>query len=163
MIFAVCSYTQQMPHYSQYMHNGFVLNPAMAGANGCIMLGLDVRKQWLGFPGSPFTQSAFAHMAVGKKNGLGIIIFNDVAGAESMLGAELAYAFQVVKTKESLLSLGLSAKIMQYLFDQSSFYTDIPEDPLVTNAVNKELQPDAAFGLYYRNKNLYTGLGIQQF
>lgn len=158
----VSSYSQQMPHYSQYMHNGFVLNPAIAGSNGCINFGLNVRKQWLGFEKSPFTQSAFVHSSIGNKNGLGLIIFKDVAGAESMLGAELAYAYMLKRTKNEVFSLGISAKIMQYSFNESTFETYTPSDPGLTYGVLQTIQPDVAFGAYFKNKKIFWSLGVQQ-
>ena len=37
---------QQNPHYTQYMYNMNVINPAYAGSKESISLGLLYRKQW---------------------------------------------------------------------------------------------------------------------
>jgi type IX secretion system PorP/SprF family membrane protein len=155
-------FAQQMPHYSQYMNNGVVLNPAVTGSESCIMMGVNVRKQWLGFEKSPFTQTAFAHAAFGKKNGLGILIMNDAAGAEHFSGAELSYAFFAKKTRDEIFSLGISAKVMQYVFDQTWFETDLPVDPSLSYSKTNNIQPDVAAGVYYKNKVFYWGIGAQQ-
>ena len=44
---------QQLPLYSQYLMNGFMINPAMAGYDGYTAFNLTYRQQWLGFQGAP--------------------------------------------------------------------------------------------------------------
>jgi sRNA-binding regulator protein Hfq len=46
---------QQTPVYSQYMMNGFLLNPAVAGAEGFTAVNVTAREQWLGFQNAPST------------------------------------------------------------------------------------------------------------
>jgi hypothetical protein len=48
-------WTQQMPMYSQYMMNRFLLNPAVAGYDGLTTVNLTAREQWMGLPYSPRT------------------------------------------------------------------------------------------------------------
>ena len=57
---------QQKPQYSQYMLNGFVLNPAIAGIEDYTDIKLCYRNQWTDFPGSPKTFSFSAHTSIGK-------------------------------------------------------------------------------------------------
>jgi len=49
---------QQLPLFSQYIMNGFILNPAMAGYDGYTSVNTTVRQQWLGFEGAPQTYAA---------------------------------------------------------------------------------------------------------
>src|SRR4030066_64637 len=48
---------QQMPLYSQYMMNGYLINPAIAGSDGYTSFNLTAREQWLGFQNAPQTRS----------------------------------------------------------------------------------------------------------
>ena len=48
LLFAARIYAQQVPLYSQYMMNGFLLNPAVAGSEGYTAINLTAREQWLG-------------------------------------------------------------------------------------------------------------------
>ena len=48
---------QQLPVYSQYMMNGFLLNPAIAGSDGYTSINLTAREQWLGLDNAPNTQA----------------------------------------------------------------------------------------------------------
>ena len=49
---------QQLPLYSQYLLNGFMVNPAMAGYDGYTTFNATSRQQWLGFKEAPRTYSA---------------------------------------------------------------------------------------------------------
>jgi type IX secretion system PorP/SprF family membrane protein len=57
---------QQKPQYSQYMLNGFVLNPAIAGIEDYTDVKACYRNQWTDFPGSPKTFTLSAHTSIGK-------------------------------------------------------------------------------------------------
>src|ERR1035437_10109597 len=46
---------QQLPLYSQYSFNAFLLNPAVAGAEGYTAINLTSREQWLGIEDAPRT------------------------------------------------------------------------------------------------------------
>ena len=46
---------QQLPVYSQYMMNGFLLNPAVAGHEGYTALNITAREQWAGLFGLYWT------------------------------------------------------------------------------------------------------------
>jgi len=49
---------QQLPIYSQYLLNGFMVNPAMAGYDGYTTINATSRQQWMGFKEAPQTYSA---------------------------------------------------------------------------------------------------------
>jgi hypothetical protein len=49
---------QQVPMYSQYTMNGFLVNPSLAGRDGYTSANLTVRNQWIGMTGSPATFAA---------------------------------------------------------------------------------------------------------
>ena len=48
---------QQLPLYSQYSMNRFLINPAVAGTEGFTTISLTAREQWIGFKGTPKTHS----------------------------------------------------------------------------------------------------------
>lgn len=48
---------QQLPIYSQYLFNKYLINPAVAGADGYTSLNLTTRQQWTGYQGAPQTYS----------------------------------------------------------------------------------------------------------
>jgi len=51
----IASYGQQLPHYTQYVLNGFILNPALAGIENYTDVKISHRHQWVGIDGAPVT------------------------------------------------------------------------------------------------------------
>ncbi|MCX6258072.1 MAG: type IX secretion system membrane protein PorP/SprF [Bacteroidia bacterium] len=49
-------HSQQLPMYSQYVTNYFLLNPAVAGSENYTSLRFTSRQQWVGLQGAPSTQ-----------------------------------------------------------------------------------------------------------
>src|SRR5688572_29454112 len=70
---------QQLPLYSQYYHNQFILNPSMTGVNKDPNVWLIHRNQWKDIPGAPVTNALTLDGNVWEnKMGLGLMVFNDV-------------------------------------------------------------------------------------
>ena len=51
------SFAQQLPLYSQYLYNKFLINPAVAGSDGYTSINLTAREQWVGISRAPQTYS----------------------------------------------------------------------------------------------------------
>ncbi|MER2998999.1 PorP/SprF family type IX secretion system membrane protein [Pontibacter populi] len=59
---------QQLPHFSQYMLNGYLLNPAMAGVENYADVKIGYRNQWSGVGGAPKSYYATVHTPFNKFN-----------------------------------------------------------------------------------------------
>jgi type IX secretion system PorP/SprF family membrane protein len=57
---------QQRPHYTQYILNNYIVNPAISGIENYVDLKLSMRKQWVGIEGAPSTFYVTAHGPIGK-------------------------------------------------------------------------------------------------
>jgi len=153
--------SQQLPHYSLYMYNDAVLNPAVCGTKSYNFLTLISRNQWAGFEGAPKTQLLTYQRSQTEKMGLGGTIFNDATGPISRTGAQLSYAYRIPVVKDYKLSFGLSGSIYQYIFDNDKIilHDDII-DPSMPGGVEKTLVYDATFGTYFYNDKYYIGVSI---
>lgn len=61
-------YAQQRPHYTQYILNNYILNPALSGIENYTDVKISGRDQWAGLNGAPRTMYVTAHMPIGKKD-----------------------------------------------------------------------------------------------
>jgi type IX secretion system PorP/SprF family membrane protein len=61
-------FAQQRPHYTQYILNNYILNPALSGIENYTDLKLSARDQWVGFQGRPQTFYLSVHAPLGKKD-----------------------------------------------------------------------------------------------
>jgi type IX secretion system PorP/SprF family membrane protein len=65
---AYMAQAQQRPHYTQYILNSYVLNPAISGIENYTDLKLSARDQWVGINGAPQTFYLTIHAPIGKKD-----------------------------------------------------------------------------------------------
>lgn len=86
---------QQDPHYTHYMYNMSIINPAYATNRlGVFDLGAFYRSQWVSVEGAPQTISFSAHGAITRKVELGLSVFNDQIGNdinETVITGDFAY------------------------------------------------------------------------
>ncbi|RYY97966.1 MAG: type IX secretion system membrane protein PorP/SprF [Chitinophagaceae bacterium] len=59
---------QQRPHYTQYILNNYILNPALTGIENYTDVKLSIRDQWVGLNGAPRTTYFSIHKPVGKSD-----------------------------------------------------------------------------------------------
>lgn len=68
MLVSLCGSAQQRPHYTQYILNNYVLNPALAGIENYTDVKISARDQWAGMTGAPRTAYLTVHGPLGKKD-----------------------------------------------------------------------------------------------
>src|SRR5436190_19335939 len=59
---------QQKPHYTQYILNQYILNPAITGIENYTDVKLSHRHQWVGIQDAPVTTYFTIHAPIGKKD-----------------------------------------------------------------------------------------------
>src|ERR1700694_638877 len=59
---------QQRPHYTQYILNNYILNPALSGIENYTDVKISGRDQWVGLDGAPKTMYLTIHTPIGKKD-----------------------------------------------------------------------------------------------
>jgi type IX secretion system PorP/SprF family membrane protein len=174
---------QQLPVYSQYTFNKFLLNPAAAGSDGYTTIGLVAREQWVGFKGTPKThaitidsrllRNSFIskNVSVRKKKrlssrsgrvGWAAHVFNDHFGPLDRTGAEGTYAYHLA-IKEGQLSFGLSGVFYQFKLNKDKVVlSDEIRDPLLDGINGTLYIPDANFGVYYTSATIFGGISVMQ-
>lgn len=153
---------QQDPHYTQYMYNMSVMNPAYAGSKENLSMGLLYRKQWVDIEDAPTTGTFFGHTPVGKNLGLGLSFIKDKIGPveENNVHADISYTLNL--GGEHKLAFGIKTGLTFHkvgLFDD--VYPTLPDanDPAFSeNTSNSYFNIGSGF-FYYTNK-YYLGLSV---
>ncbi len=165
---AACA--QQPAQYSLYMLNKFAFNPAYAGMDNSLSMTGIYRKQWSGLNGSPETQNFNAHMPLYIANGgIGLGLENESIGSWKQTSLTLAYDYQMQAGKSGVLSLGISAGLVQRQLDGSKVRTPDTEfldegvpsnhnDPLLTINTENGMGANVNAGLFYQGQKLEAGL-----
>ena len=173
---------QQLPVYSQYMMNAFLLNPAVAGHEGYTAINVTGREQWLGMKDAPGTYAVSAQTRLLKNSyisrsasirkrkrvmsrsgrvGHGLYAYTDMAGAFNRTGLQGTYSFHI-PLDHSQLSFGVSLTAFQFRIDGNKMRLLDEDDQLLLNTERSALIPDANFGVYYSDARLYAGLSAMQ-
>jgi type IX secretion system PorP/SprF family membrane protein len=61
-------HAQQKPHYTQYILNQYIINPALTGIENYTDIKLSHRHQWTGIDGAPVTTYFTIHTPLGKED-----------------------------------------------------------------------------------------------
>ncbi len=174
---------QQVPAYSQYVMNGFLINPSYAGNDGYTSVNLTAREQWLGLANSPsnyavsfqtrILKTSFIQKSTsvrkklvrptrGGRVGLGGYVFNDQNGIIKRTGFEMAYAYHIDLRNYRQLSFGLGATAYQFAIDiDGAVVTDI-DDEFLNNYDRVVFIPDFNFGASYTTRTYYVGFAATQ-
>jgi type IX secretion system PorP/SprF family membrane protein len=155
---------QQLPLYSQYMMNGFLLNPAMAGSVDYTPIRLTARTQWTGIEDAPKTFALSAHtLFKNKKVGIGGYIYSDMFGPIMRTGFQGSFAYHLsLDGVNSKLAFGLSMQGYQFRLDESKLTLIDDSDPAVSYGVESRILPDATFGVYMYNTQYFVGVSATQ-
>lgn len=153
---------QQDPHYTQYMYNMSVMNPAYAGSKESLSLGLLHREQWIELEDAPTTSTFFGHSPVGKNVGLGLSLISDKIGPveENNVYGDFSYTLKL--GGEHKLALGLKAGLTMHkvaLFSKISENVPDPEDSAFGADVSNSYFNFGSGAFYYTNK-YYFGISV---
>jgi type IX secretion system PorP/SprF family membrane protein len=178
------TFGQQLPLYSQYLYNKFLLNPAVAGSDGYTSVSLTAREQWVGYSGAPRTFSFSWQTRMLKKSfilkqtrvkrevfrpksdgrvGLGGYVFSDRNGLIQRTGFQVAYAYHMWLQKSTQLSFGLAFTGYYYKIDQTQINFEDPNEPWMNNNLRRGIfVPDLTFGVYLLNAKYSFGFSADQ-
>ncbi len=175
---------QQVPMYSQYIMNGFLINPSFAGRDGYTTVNLTVREQWIGMEDSPGTYAASFQTRLLKNSyiskttsvrkklvkptkggnvGLGGYIFNDNNGIMRRTGFQAVYAYHIPMGKTGSvpndLAFGLALAAYQFAVNTDGLIYD-PDDPLLNNYDRSVFIPDFNFGASFTTTRYFAGFAM---
>ena len=184
LIAGAAAKSQQLPLYSQYLYNKFLINPAVAGSDGYTSVNLTAREQWVGYYGAPRTYSFSYQTRMLKRSyilkqssarrplyrpktdgkvGLGGYVFSDKNGIIHRTGFQFSYAYNLWLRQSTQLSFGLAFTGYHYKIDEREISFEDPNEPLLYSNLRRGMfVPDATFGVYLLNGRYSLGFSAEQ-
>jgi type IX secretion system PorP/SprF family membrane protein len=178
------TFGQQLPLYSQYLYNKYLINPAVAGSDGYTSISLTAREQWVGYSGAPRTFSFSWQTRMLKKSfilkqtrvkrevfrpksdgkvGLGGYVFSDKNGLIQRTGFQVSYAYHMWLQHSTQLSFGLGFTGYYYKIDEKQISFEDPNEPWLNNNLRRGVfVPDVTFGVYLLNPRYGFGFSADQ-
>lgn len=174
---------QQLPVYSQYLYNKFLINPAVAGSDGYTSFNMTAREQWVGYSGAPRTFSISGQTRVLKREysvkntsrgnvyrpksdgkiGFGGYIFSDKNGLIQRTGFQASYSYHMWIENNTQLSFGLAVTGYHFKINEREIRFEDPDEPWLNNELRRGVfVPDADFGIYILNPRYNLGFSTLQ-
>jgi type IX secretion system PorP/SprF family membrane protein len=175
---------QQLPLYSQYLYNKFLINPAHAGSDGYTSFNLTAREQWVGYSGAPRTYSFSWQMRFLKRGykleqnifdktvyrpksdgkvGIGAYIFSDKNGLVQRTGFQTSYSYHFWIKDYTQLSFGLALTGYYFSINVTDKSFEDPSEPFLSDNLRRGIfVPNADFGIYLLNPRYDIGFSAQQ-
>ena len=155
--------TPGYPVYSQYLHNGLMINPAYAGSRDALSAVLSYRIQWMGIPDAPRIESFSLHSPMkNDKVALGLRAHFMQYGVTRSQSIFAVYAYHI-RLSKGKISFGLKAGADLSNTD----YTGIPgiarPDPAFPDIDKSYVFPNAGAGIYYFNDRIFAGFSVPSF
>jgi len=175
---------QQLPIYSQYLFNKFMINPAVAGSDGYTSFNMTAREQWVGYTGAPRTFSFSGQARILKRSyilkeskiknelfrpassgrvGLGGYVFSDRNGLIQRTGFQATYAYHLRLKDNTQFSMGLAFTGYHFKIDETQIDFEDPNEPWMNDELRRGMfVPDMAFGAYLLNQRYSAGFSVEQ-
>lgn len=156
------AHAQQDPHYTQYMYNMNVINPAYAGSKENLSFGLLYRHQWEGIEDAPKTFTFSGHTPAGKNVGLGLSMIADEIGPVKEQNVYGDFSYTLNLGGEHRLALGLKAgatfQKIGLFSDINSSLPDRADEAFSQNSSNTYF--NIGTGFFYYTENYYIALSV---
>lgn len=163
VMLSIDMHAQQDPHYTQYMYNMNVMNPAYAGSKENLALGLLYRQQWVNVEGAPKTATLSMHSPVGKNVGLGLSVISDKIGPVEETNTYADFSYTLNLGEDRRLAFGLKAGATFHkvgLFSQigNGYVQQSGDAAFSENSSNTYL--NLGGGFFYYTKKYYVSFSV---
>ena len=158
-------YGQQDAHYTHYMYNGMVMNPAEVGTSGMLHAGLFHKSQWVlsDFEDMSINFQSFSidKPFTGKNMAAGLYLQNDKVGLTKNVIAQGAFAYKLILGSGDL-NMGLNAGIRYFSVDFGDLYIKDVDDAVFADGPRSPIVPDFGLGFKYTHAEgkYYAGLSV---
>lgn len=158
---------QQEAHYTNFMYNQQLYNPAYVGSRNTPSFTALHRSQWIGFEGAPYSEVlSFQSPIMRQRAGIGGTISRYAIGVSYAWFGSAAYSYNLRLTPDLEVRLGLQASL-EYLginFGDEKVVTVSQYDPsLNENRFEDKYVGNVGVGAYLTYKNMfYLGVSAPQ-
>lgn len=156
VFFNLITYAQQIPHYSQYLYNMQVLNPAYVGTKADLSFSLLSRQQWVAIEGAPETSTFSINGRLRNGLGIGATVINDKIGLSQSTSIDLDASYTVQTSQYGRLAVGLKGGLTYFSNNLSEGYA--PDNDIYESTQGRF--PNVGFGGIYYTDTFLIGLSI---
>jgi type IX secretion system PorP/SprF family membrane protein len=165
LIFSQKLAAQQEAHYTHFMYNKMLINPAYAGARPTPHLTAIHRTQWAGFEGAPSSQlMSFSSKFILDRVGVGATISHVKIGHQQDIYGNLAYSYDLIAKDGISIRAGLQGSIRSFSLNfgnPNDLILSAPNDETIKNGNIKKVIGNFGAGIYGSYKDvIYAGFSV---
>ena len=158
---------QQIPQYTHYMFNSYLINPAEAGTHNFYQIRSTNRYQWVGVRDAPQTYSISAYGPHAEKSmGFGGAFSMDITGPSHRMGGSATYGYNMQLNRDMRISGGVSLGFIMFRVDGTKLSLGDAatgyNDPAIFSNSKSKFTPDASLGVYLYSMHYIVGLSAHQ-
>lgn len=154
---------QEEAVFMHYMINPLLINPAAAGFDQTQHnVFMNVRSAWANFPETPNTYSLNYNGPIGRRLGIGAMIYSENIASLSRFRGQLSYAVRF-DIEDLKMSAGLSTEYHVMRLDNNALNNELIEqgDASIEEAMDGLREFDASIGVYGKyTENFYFGVAL---
>ena len=150
---------QYLPQVTHFMYDQIRTNPGSAGSLDMINASIIYRNQWTGFPGAPSTPIVEAEAPFklfGVQHGVGINLYNDMLGFNSLIDFQLNYAYRIT-LGNGTLGIGIKGGFEQNTLKPDWHPSEANSDPNIPQSSPDKMTFTLGAGIFYRTDDIYFG------
>lgn len=151
---------QQLPLFSQYFYNPYLVNPSMVAHTGSPELNLLYRRQWSQIQDGPRTLQFDAQLPIDHRMAIGFNVYNDKSVMLSATSALVTFGYKIQLARDHTLGFGLSAGIFTNQLDLSAVAAVDATDPALLSSASNNMAMNSQFGAHYIFKRLTLGFSL---
>lgn len=162
----LCALAQSDQHYTMFMYNKLLYNPAYAGSRELTAINSQLRAQWVGIESGIRSANISVDAPVGtymkpfRKVAVGLSVADEKYDIERNTDFKSYYAYRI-KQENSVISLGLSAGINLYSFTPvGNVFLRDPNDPSFAENIYNTILPNFGTGVYWSGDKFFLGLSV---
>lgn len=188
LLLTVSVQSQTVQQYTMYNQNHYLINPAAAGNEDFADIRSGYRQQWSGLKEAPNTYYLSGHTVLNRpknyqrsairisdtwrmsarrpivKHAVGGLVNTSRFGAFNRLEASGSYALHLPLNRKVSLSMGVSAGINSFSFDENKAKVLYSNDPIYDAYANSDRSTkfNASTGVYIYSDKFFAGYSSQQ-
>ncbi|MBX2892774.1 MAG: type IX secretion system membrane protein PorP/SprF [Saprospiraceae bacterium] len=140
---------QQEHHYTQFMYNKLMYNPAYSGTRGVPSVTGIYRNQWIGFDGAPASAlMSFNSPFLTPRVGVGVVFSGLKIGLQRDFYGSLAYSYELLKTETVSIRAGIQGSIRSVSFAFNEANPINIGDPSLDNQRVNSVRGNVGAGVY---------------
>lgn len=155
---------QQLPQFSQYLLNDYVINPAIGGSKNYFEAKTNYRYQWVSkiIDDAPRTYIFSVNGPIYKTMGVGGYVYSDITGPTRRTGGQLSYTYHFKISETIKLGLGTSLGVLQFAINGANITMKEVGDIALSSGMQSVTVADAAAGLHLYSDKWYFSASSPQ-